>query len=439
MLKYRTVVAIGVLTVVLRPALVAAQETPLSEILVKLIQADIRLAGQPAGSPFPSHDAHFIPGEQEQLVPYLFNQAILSQLTTFPVGSSSGGFSYTFDPSAGVFARNTTSFGPAFAERALTIGRGKASLGGNYQHAGFDSFEGKNLDDGSIKFYLTHEDVGGQFFEGDIIETSLHLRLNTDTVSLFADYGITNRLDVGVALPIISVDMEASVDAEVLRLSTGDVPPTSGIHVFPNGTSQDTISESGSASGIGDLLLRAKYRFYDLPGGGLAAGLDLRLPTGDADNLLGSGVAQTKLLFIASGSYHKFAPHINFGYTFSGESDSPFFSVSDEFSYALGTEFEANPKLTLIADLVGRSLIDNGRLEEQDRTFTYRSAAGVTGSVTKPEFALAPGALNLTILAAGLKYNLMGSLLVSANVLIPLTKSGIRDTVTPVIGVDYAF
>ena len=47
------------------------------EILVQLIQADIRLATPPPGTPFASHDAHFIPGEQEHSARVLFNQAIL--------------------------------------------------------------------------------------------------------------------------------------------------------------------------------------------------------------------------------------------------------------------------------------------------------------------------------------------------------------------------
>ena len=198
-----------------------------------MIQAEVQLAGPPPGSTFPSHDAHFIAGEQAQLAPYLFNQAIVSQLTTLPIGSSSGGFSYGLDASLGIFSRTTGSFGPAFAERALTIGRNKFSFGTNFQHSGFDTFEGKDLRDGSIKFYLTHKPETGAFFEGDVIETALDLRLKTDTVAFFVDYGVTNRLDVGVAVPIVSVRMDASIDATVLRLATGTTGPTSTIHTFP--------------------------------------------------------------------------------------------------------------------------------------------------------------------------------------------------------------
>jgi hypothetical protein len=420
----------------LLPLTAAAQGTPLSEILVKLIQSDIRLATPPPGTPFASHDAHFIPGEEQKLAPYLFNQAILSQLTTFPLGSSSGGFSYRYDPSLGTLTRSTNSFGPAFAERALTIGRQKFNFGVNYQHSTYDTFEGQNIDDGSIKFYLTHANVGGQFFEGDVIQTALRLDLTTNTVALFGNYGLTDRLDVGIAIPIVSVDMTANIDATILRFATGS---TSQIHVFPNLSDKQTFTDSGSAKGIGDVVVRAKYRFFESKTQGLAAGLDVRLPTGDETNLLGTGAAQTTLKLIGSSTYDKLAPHFNVGYTFTGQSGSQFFNLSDEFNYTIGTEYASTPRLTLNADLLGRSLRNLGRLEEAPRTFQYVSATGIPGSSTVNELAFQPGSLNLLVAAAGIKYNVGGNLLISANVLVPLTQAGIRDRVTPVIGFDYAF
>ena len=124
-------------------------------------------------------------------------------------------------------------------------------------------------------------------------------------------------------MPIVSVDMDAKIDATVMRLATG---PTSTIHQFPNGTEQETFADAGSANGIGDIVLRGKYRFFESRTQGWAAGVDLRLPTGDETNLLGTGATQTTLVLIGSSNYDKFAPHFNLGYTFTGESVSPFFS-----------------------------------------------------------------------------------------------------------------
>ena len=59
--------------------------------------------------------------------------------------------------------------------------------------------------------------------------------------------------------------------------------------------------------------------------------------------------------------------------------------------------------------------------------------------MTKTEFAGQPGSLNLLLGTVGAKFNVAGNLLISANALISLTEAGIRDSVTPAIGFDYAF
>ena len=61
-----------------------------------------------------------------------------TQFSTFPLGSSTGGMTYVFDDTVGTFRRGTNSFGPSFAERALTIGRRKLS-------AGFGELDGGEL------------------------------------------------------------------------------------------------------------------------------------------------------------------------------------------------------------------------------------------------------------------------------------------------------
>jgi hypothetical protein len=60
-----------------------------------------------------------------------FNKLMMVQLSSFPLGSSAGGFTYTFDDSLGTFRRTSNSFGPSFAERATTIGPGEAQCGGD--------------------------------------------------------------------------------------------------------------------------------------------------------------------------------------------------------------------------------------------------------------------------------------------------------------------
>jgi hypothetical protein len=424
---------LGCICALLAPGPAMAQDGGLSQLLVRLIQAEIRLEPPPAG--FPSHEAHFVPGTDQTLAPFLFNQQLVGQLATVPLGSPTGGFAFTFDAASGTFQRTTDSFGPAFADRALTNGRGKLTFGTNFQYSKYSSFEGQKLDDGEIKFYLTHEDVPGNlFFEGDLIEAALRADISSATTTVFGNYGVTDKLDLALAVPIVSVQIDATVDASILRLASAGLTT---LHSFAGGAASRSFSNSGSASGIGDMLVRAKYRFASMNGGGLAAGIDLRLPTGDSENLLGTGAVGAAFTLIGSSTRGSFGPHFNVGFTTNGESDV--ITIPDEFNYRLGTEYVATPRVTLNADLLGRTLIDAGRLELTSVTHTYTNNAGVAGSTTFDEYVARSGSLNLLNLAVGGKFNLRGNFLLNANVLFALNDAGVIARVTPVIGFDYTF
>jgi hypothetical protein len=201
------------------------------------------------------------------------------------------------------------------------------------------------------------------------------------------------------------------------------------------------LADGGTASGIGDILIRAKYQFYSAARADLAVAVDVRAPTGDVDNLLGTGTTQTKILFVGSGAAGTLAPHVNVGYTISGTSSNPFYNITDEFNYAVGTEYTPAPRVTFAADLLGRSLIDSGQLVETPKTFTFTTAppASVPGAQTFSEFALQDGSTHLAFVAIGGKYNAAQNLLISGSVLFPLKDSGIRSRPVPVIGFDYTY
>jgi hypothetical protein len=50
-----------------------------------------------------------------------------------------------------------------------------------------------------------------------------------------------------------------------------------------------------------------------------------------------------------------------------------------------------------------------------------------------------PGDLNTLLGSAGFKVNPVGNLLITLNALFSLTKKGLQDQFTPVVGLDYAF
>lgn len=452
------VLAVFAICALLRPAPVEAH-TLISELLLKALLSDIVLA--PPTGPFTSHEAHFTPVirpgeiapgfEINQLeIPLAINSIIASQLATIPLGSSSGGFAYTFDPALGTFSRQSSTFGSGFAERALTAGRGRWNAGFNFQRATYDTLEGKNLRNGDIRVYLVHQDCCGEpnspgappnpFFEGDLIGNQLLLELTSTTFSTFMNYGITDGFDVGVVVPFVTIDMNVEVRSRVIRQATAGNP---NLHVFPGGSSEATLNESARAQGVGDILLRGKYRFVDAAGGGLAAGVDVRLPTGDSEQLLGAGGVQTKVSLLGSMASGPFSPHVNLGYTFSGEDDGGPLSVApqrpDEFSYAVGFDTALGSRLTLSADVLGRTLRDVGRLVPVLRQFPFTTQSGDFGVGAFEEFTRRPGDLTTVVGAAGIRYNPRGNLLISAQVLVPMTMGGLRDRFTPVLGLDYSF
>jgi outer membrane putative beta-barrel porin/alpha-amylase len=435
-----------------------------------------------AGAPGNPHAGHFtlgnptFGGSQAGSIPNAgaigaveaFNDRLQGQFANFPLGSSSGGFTYTYDEKLRTYTRRSASFGPAFTERALTIGRGQTSVGINFQHTSFDSFGGEKLNDRSIRFYLPHTDCCNAAapppssltpgFEGDLVEAALDLKATTDTFAFFANFGVTDRLDIGVAIPVTRVSMEANVRASIIRLSSGDTPL---VHTFVQGqdVSVKEFSQSGDASGIGDIVVRTKYNFLTRGENGLAAALDLRLPTGDEDDLLGLGTTQGKAYLIWSQNRGRVSPHLNIGYTFSGKGhlDTSLvgfepIGVSNEFNYAGGVEFVVGPQLTIIGDVIGRTFVDAGVVKAENKTFQFRRGAAspattpLETSSTNPldnqpyrQLTLTPGNLNLGLGAAGIKYNPVPRVLLSGNVLFPLSDAGLNDRLTFAFGVDIAF
>jgi outer membrane putative beta-barrel porin/alpha-amylase len=498
-LSLRKVLLACVVLFAFAPGGARAQGT-LAELLPRLLSESVTMpstAGNVAGNP---HEAHFLPAAAQIKAPYALNSAIVSQLATFPLGSSSGGFTYSSDTPTGIPQRSSTNFGPAFAERALTIGRGKFSAGVNYQHVRFDHFDGLALD-GGPRFYLQHNDccpiqnpdgtpnpgatVGpshdlNPFFEGDLVRDDLRLDVTTDTVAFFGNYGLTGSLDVGVAIPVVSVNLDATMTSTIIRLATSSNPL---IHTF-GGSSPDTkvSHEAGSKTGLGDILLRAKYNFLKNPGGGLAAGLDLRLPTGDESALLGTGATQVKLSLIYSSDIGRVAPHLNLGYTissgqasaalgtyalgnevptptqpaasnayntvFRGQTPGSALSksdleVPDEIDFRAGLVVSLSPRITFATDFVGRTLRSVNRFGVVSKDFNYRTAnnAPVQTATYADAVDITTSSGNLTLLlgTAGFKVNIARTLLLNVNVLFPLNDAGLRPKVTPVVGIDYAF
>src|SRR5687768_3025130 len=237
-------------------------------------------------------------------------RAMLVNLTSVPLASSSSGFLYRINPQLGTMERATGSFGGFFVERALTSGGGQASFGISASTRAFDRLRALHLRDGSL---VT---VANQFGdEATPFDTeALTLQVRSSTLTVFGSFGITDRFEVGGALPFVRLTMDGQ------RLNVYRGAPTL------------QASAEASASGLGDAALRAKYTLASTTQGALAAAAEVRLPTGDEENLLGSGAAAYRVLAIGSFETGRLTLLGNGGLVFGGVSNEVNFTGAAAFA-----------------------------------------------------------------------------------------------------------
>jgi hypothetical protein len=310
----------------------------------------------------------------------------------------------------------------------------------SYQRTHFSSFEGKDLENGDVTFVFHHSNCcpatnPGAYpspaFEADEIRESVALDITSETTALLFLYGLTSRMDVGVVVPITHVSMDATANAVFDRIGTGG---NSLIHRFDIGDpDRSTSTASGSASGLGDVVLRAKYRLLPTRGGGLAAGLDLRLPSGDADNLLGLGTTQARMYASVSGEHGSLFPHANVSFAVSGTSSVTGERIPKELGYVVGTDAVVN-RATISADLLGRRLSQTSRFHDVQ----VGEPVDPNGTVVpRTEFLFDQASLTQTYAIVGVKYPIANRLLLTGSAVFSLSDAGLRAKFTPLIGLEY--
>jgi len=391
----------------------------------------------PSGEP---HSAHFNSAFQRNFGP--FNTALATQLAAVPLPTPASGFTYGFDTALGVFQRSTQSFGPILSARAETIGKKKFSLSVNYQSFRFDSIDGVDL--GNLPAVFTHDGAAAGTGRADLVTTANSIDLSVDQVAAFLPYGLADRLDVSVAIPVVSTELNVVSVATVQRIGTVD-PRTHYFRDARGGVSTiGRFAASGSASGIGDIILQVKGTAFKRGATGLALAVDARLPTGSEEDLLGSGALGLKPFAALSLSHKRFSPHFNLAYQWNGKSILAGFQqtgtgivaeksdLPDQVLYAVGADLGVSQTLTLAFDILGRRVIDSQQLVPE----TFRA---LDGQSTFPNIAFQPSSFNELDAAIGFKVNVAGRLLVDFNVLFKLNDSGLRDKVTPLLGIEYSF
>jgi Putative MetA-pathway of phenol degradation len=383
-----------------------------------------------------SHSGHFRGGFESEFSQ--FGIALTSQLVSLPYPTPAAGFTYQFDPALGVFTRTTNSFGPILSDRAETIGARRLSFGFAAQRLQFDSIEGLDLD--AIPAVFTHESAELRGGREDVITTMNSVEATVTRSTAFLSYGVTNRFDISIAVPIVTADMLVTSHAKIRRLGT----TLNEIHFFR--MADDSVGDEriftafGQASGIGDVNIRGKATLKRTDRYGVAVGVDVKLPTGDEMNLLGTGSTAVQPYAVWSASLGPFSPHLNAGYRWNGTSvlgsepgSGQARDLPDVAVYSAGGALEVHPRLTLAVDVLGRMVLDSPRLS---RT-TFRGLDPAETPYSDIDFRRRM--LHELSAATGFKINVADRLLVTGNLLFQLNADGLRAKVSPMIGVEYAF
>lgn len=389
-----------------------------------------------------AHGTHFVPAsaaENASLITFVTG-AIGANIGNTPIGSTSGAETFRFE--GGVPVRTSTSAGPIFAERAQTLGRGRMLAGLTRSTFSFATLRGVDLKD--IQLTFTHENVdfpacdslfggdcarmGVPAFENDVMEFDLSLDIDVAVNAFFLTYGLTDYLDIGAVVPIVTASLDGESRAQLVPFG-----PTNVAHFF-EGTSDHpelgiSKSTSGSTTGIGDVAFRIKASFAERGNTRLAVLGDARFPTGSEDDLLGSGEFSARGLAVFTSRFGAFSPHANLGYLYrAGE------NRTDAVLATIGFDHQLGDRITLAADLINELQVGDPSLRlpqpvEYDapfaRTVRPTSIPDMRDDYVNGSF--------------GFKFVPVPGFTALVNALFPLNRGGMRPNMIYTAGVEYSF
>jgi hypothetical protein len=235
----------------------------------------------------------------------------------------------------------------------------------------------------------------------------LALNIDASIATIYGSLGITDRLELGVALPTVTLNLDGT-----------------RVNQYRNQTLTQATA-SATAVGLADVVARAKVMLYDNGRARTALGGLIRFPTGRQRDLLGAGSTSVRLAGIGSFEGSRFSTHLNGGFTFGG--------ISRELSYGVAEALAVSRLLTTGVELVGRWIDDVGEIVPS--TEPHPRLVGVLTERLVPN----ESAANFISIVPGVKWNIGDTWVLSANVTVPLRQTGLVSPVTPFVGLDYTF
>jgi hypothetical protein len=465
------------------------------------------------------HPQHFNRGSgdiQSRLQP--LTRIIGRQANLLPLASPSSGVLLTFDPSLKTQVITTDSLGPVLGERAETVGRHRLFLGFSYQFFDFDRIDGVDLR--NIPAVLVHQDdtadnppkdcsasitpgaplpltnVNGCAFVRDAVKTVNSIDLKVSQYTTYVTFGLTSRIDVSLVIPFENVRMGLRSSDTIVLGTNGFYPPASTDtarpnfdhlfancpnpkpvaasptdteaqaaanfqpgclnHTFPDPSLTGGSRSNNSVTGIGDLVARVKWNAWHGERANFAAGVDVRFPSGDALNFLGSGSYGAKPFAVFSYRA-RISPHVLVGYEWNSDSitagdlvANTKGSVPNDFIYSAGADAWVTKWLTGSFDIIGQRFFNTSTLAVTPQTFLAPCgtcaftppARPSPDTVTYNSVSERNQSYNVTNASMGIKlrpFPKVSKLVITANVLVRLDEGGLHSKPAPLIGLGYTF
>jgi hypothetical protein len=371
-----------------------------------------------------TENAYRVPAGQENFVVQSgfipVTSAIGTQLSTLPTPAPASGLIFSFGP-GGLTAER--ELGPIFSNAPWTVGRHRLYLAFAYQHFEFDKIDSVSFNNIPLALSACNDNKSPTC--GPPVLTNSNYSVSLNEYIAYASFGLSDRVDVSVMIPIVdartAMTTTCSVCFQHLDYSVNNTQASMGF--IPN-------SSNGTSSGIGDVTISIKAGGTIQEKLGLAVGIDLRTPTGNANNFLGAGTLGAHP-YMSLGYRARFSPHLNLGGIINGNSilassdGSTAGQLPKSFVYSVGADYSVARWLSLSGDLLGQ-------------TFFHAGAVAVDQSGTALH-ASTNQTVNTNTVALGFKSLPIKRLLISGNVLIKVDNNSLHYRPSPMVGISYTF
>jgi hypothetical protein len=306
-------------------------------------------------------------------------------------------------------------------------------------------------------------------------------------------FGLTSRIDLSLVIPFENVRLGLTSRDTIVPGTDGNYPARAGTpdftentaprfdhlfrdcpnypgagtlaaldpkclnHVFPDPVLAGGGSRAkNSVSGIGDIVARVKWNAWHGERANFAAGIDVRFPTGDALNFLGSGSYGTKPFAVFSYRA-RISPHVLVGYEWNSDSViadvtlNSKGSVPNDFVYSAGADAWVTKWLTASFDIVGQRVFSTQTVSVASQDFLAPCGTCNFPPPTRPNpdtvkydnlSERTDQSYNITNASLGIKlrpFPKVSRLVVTANALVRLDEGGLHSKPAPLIGVGYTF